>query len=838
MRCFANCLALVLATLSFVARADAAELDAVQLRLREQYAAPLRWDNVKGPPLWIAGISTQRLALSRLHVVRLTPGTSTILMLPAESSLRIVSPGSTIARGDVEVWHSDGSGLYVEDRIAASEDRRSLIFSPRAIQPLLVRVTRPSQSRGPMTVSLFVSRREELKQTAAYRNVIPFTRPTVTIQSQQAKAGDDFYLLAAAVPRTCWITGPVRVAVQTRFRFPADESASTQTYRVVVALNGRLHTNLEYESVADSRGFPLVNGVLRSLGRREVGYFDIPPGRHQLTLTSGAAIYFRAKARSVVDYLVPQLNAPRRPPFDLIQGGEPLDDKHSPWDITATEIATFSTGSDAFVTAQERIALRSARDNRHRDGGLRAVMLMEQASQRHPDVSQISRIAEEIKNRHTRYRNLLPTRKPTSRRQRFAWFEARRLRDVDELELPILVAEQHVDDFVNRLSSGVFVNTGNTRESANVYRLPEHRADSFLRIAVDRTWLIQNRRLFVQFDNQTPIRLGAVASETLPESAFAVSSAAAGLVALHQLHNRLGHGTLGGPFSRTRIPAEQVNAALMELRLPGRVNEVRIWTADSPASDVSIALQLRSSRRFRLSESAFLSAVSRSRSPSQSQTSTSISELQNERVALNRFLQSRSRAFPSVPAPTDPIAAPLQTVSHTSRADLLARARRLTNERQFLPALQLWTRLLPNSVGNERRDILMRRVEMLQGLGETYLAGRQLLGLMTHDADAAVRDESARRLIDSYHRSHDNDALEQLQSAVVVGRPNNAAITMLAKTLVENGRHEFALQLALAVPENERPLEAILRAALNQRWWVVFERHRRLLNDKQRQHFW
>jgi len=205
--------------------------------------------------------------------------------------------------------------------------------------------------------------------------------------------------------------------------------------------------------------------------------------------------------------------------------------------------------------------------------------------------------------------------------------------------------------------------------------------------------------------------------------------------------------------------------ATAEFYVPGDVREVRLWT-DSPASgpSIGIALQHRVSKPYQLSESQYLEFERRvagttgafpsvfEDSPTGENRSFALRELRNHWLPLLRLLQAHQQQFAgsvatrSVPTTVRP--AGLRRTEPGS----LARAEDLASQGDWLPALEIWSDLLPQLNSVERRAALRGRVGALQHLGESYLAEHELRGTFAHDADAAARHEAERLVANEANR--------------------------------------------------------------------------------------
>ena len=179
-----------ISVLAFASSSVAAELDGVNLRLLEQYDTPLRWDNIEGPPYWISGAPLEFEPSRRLHAANLEPGQCVYLRLPPYSMLRVVTPRVTLHLDDIEIWLSDGSGLYV--RQAPASDGDALLIAPDQAQAMVAKIKRPASSSCGVKVAFFVSRRKILEQVAPYRKLLRVCNSTVKLRNEEHKVAECF----------------------------------------------------------------------------------------------------------------------------------------------------------------------------------------------------------------------------------------------------------------------------------------------------------------------------------------------------------------------------------------------------------------------------------------------------------------------------------------------------------------------------------------------------------------------------------------------------------------------------------------------------------------------
>ena len=95
-----------------IPRRPSAEIDTRRLSLSSQYADPVAWLNIEGPPFWVGGIEPDYSFDDRTHIVELEPGNEVRLILPTGDSVLVQGP---VEESDMLEWStSNGSGLWSE----------------------------------------------------------------------------------------------------------------------------------------------------------------------------------------------------------------------------------------------------------------------------------------------------------------------------------------------------------------------------------------------------------------------------------------------------------------------------------------------------------------------------------------------------------------------------------------------------------------------------------------------------------------------------------------------------------------------------------------------------
>ncbi len=861
----------------------------VQMDMLGRYPLPLRWDNVAGEPVWVAGakpfsapgghVQDPERNETRMHRVRLSPGESVTVWTPASEGLRIYRPDGRLTPDDLEVAVSNGSGLYISAPVQPAAAGDSLLLPPDWPEERLVRVARSAQARETLEVALFVSRREALGELAPHRDVarpesesepatgadpatvkspppssqdtLPATGAQVRLRPDDQATAQPFWSLQARPALSVRVRGPVRLALEHRLRYPLAEIQVRQAYRVYAWLNGRPWRALDFVAGPEARRAVWVDDCAETLGRLETGYLDLPDGDHELSLAATLPLYARLLIQRDPDYLFPGLNAPK---LTAAQARAARPMAHgSIWDLSSTELG--QPLNRLSLADEERVALRLGRDNRYRDGGLTAALALRQAALAHREEPRLTPQAQDLLGLFTFYRQLLPVIKPTAASPRFAWLRNRRLLGLEERPRELRVAERFADGLLDTLAAAHFLELAPGAELE--YHPPERPTPSLLRIAVDALPAASTEFL-LRYDDQPPLRLRAQPPELAPDL-FLPGTGEAALMMLGERHGVPAASPLTAPFAAQRPPGPLVSAGLVEIPLPANVRRIRLSSASRP---LWVALQYRASRPYQLSDSEY-GEMARQLGPqavyqlfqtelrragtlaerleaSATPAATfapardAQRELANHWLPLTRLLRQQTRHLTAALGPAPSLPSAREEASGRS-----AEAQRLEQTGQWLPALERWSPLTRSSVTAIRTEAVLGETRALRQLNEEFLAEQMLRGAFFHDPDPRVREQAFERLMQDYAASGDEAGLLMLASAAAVRQPEEPAyLRRLAELLLDQGNADLALAVGQALPPSERPLLVAARAAYQLGWWQVFEQTLAQWSDPVQRQLW
>ena len=881
--------------------------DDLEMQLAKTYAPALRWDNVEQEPLWVQGIKPVYDSNSQRHLVTLQPGTETTVRLPPRAMLRVVPQteiqnGPPIADGNstaierLAVFISNGSGLWMQRLATKVVTDKSLLFAPDQSSTMLARVRLPGSVQRPLTVSLFVSRYESAEPVAPHRKSVRFTGESVMVQRDDQSKGEEFAAVSPTKHAEWQVEGPRRIEVRTRFQYPLSESRQNQWYRIHVNVDGQRLRDLDFETSPESNTILIhkrknVRAVL-SAGQQQTASFVVPSGTHTVRLTGTGDVLVQMLELNESDYLLSG-NAP------ITQAGFSTRQEWTPptlWDISEEQISTLPLLESATPAQMQRIALRSARDNRFPNGATQAMLLMRESSARQPGVAAARQRADALRGRHTYYKTLIDHR--CQQAPRFGWFSTRSLRHSESDPKLHSLYESHVDDAVKRLNSGLFFPAG-TQSNPGEFSLPLNRGDSMLRLAVELPDDGALRVLKVQFDDRPPFVVLAD-RRPRPDEEFTISKTEFALAALARRETATDAGTLGGPFSRGREPAPLLKIATTETLIPATVNNVRVWVNNQPMVTAvpNVCLQIRNSSTYQLSETEFIEMWGRVFSsgmppalitslladpreqpipPTNCPDVAAWHELRNHYVPLARRLRNAAIVYRAGTVRMSDETSPARlsrTADHSAQqvvvgtspnnqirlsahasdvskgtanqrlanvpraaVQQLARARQLMKNEKWLLALEAWNRVPIRDLPEHETEMRFARITALQKLGETFLATQQLRSISLFANSDKARQRATAELLRQAKQDNNATLLQAITATQLFDQPAPEPLLLLGRQFADTGRFREALLCGMLLPPGRQRDELLIESSFHQKWWQMFDSVAMRLS-LEKQHYW
>ncbi len=255
----------------------------------------LRWQNIEGVPYWVAGAPLEFEAASQLHAARLIPGGEVLVHLPSGSLLRVAGLGGRLQPQDVQLWVSNGSGLYRAALSAVVTADGSLLLAASDLETSLVRIVRPTDRATCLDVALFISRRMVPKLAFPYPCEWVGCGPPVTVTTDGLETQPYRYLVAGQAAKL-FVASPARLRIESRLEYSPLEAEAKQIYQLQVRDGDRSLRVLPIHTRQERHHVVTINGVLRTVGQEEIDYVDIPAGVENVEIQSSASTYLRITA--------------------------------------------------------------------------------------------------------------------------------------------------------------------------------------------------------------------------------------------------------------------------------------------------------------------------------------------------------------------------------------------------------------------------------------------------------------------------------------------------------------------------------------------------------------
>ncbi|HIE02113.1 MAG TPA: hypothetical protein EYP59_17820 [Thiotrichaceae bacterium] len=690
--------------------------------------------------------------------------------------------------------------------------------------------------------------------------VILNTAEEVAVPQRLNQFEETFWLLHAETPVNIKAEGPAQLRLESRLfdlETTHNNTIGSQTYRVDIRLNDDSSEVLEFETPSDYQQSFVIGEKQLNLRLPNVTSFTLPEGEHDLQLRGSENLYVRLMSRTPRQvnhpgYLFSNLNRPQPEIKAITENPVPEWLNKSVWQLTLNEIQTLYLTHIDTLEAIRHIAFRFVRDNSRREGGLLGAMTMFEAARRQPYNAKIRSLAKQLLGRYTFSRNLLPWRKQHQASQTFHRFMAYQLRDPNAQNMPLVVAEQHRDAYLKRISGAYFAPLSVNETDAQIYKLPKRTVSSFLQVVVKQQSEPEKQTFFLQFDDDAPIRMQVDPYIfEVPSHYYRYAQGEAGLKML-----ALAHGTdadtLGGPFASRYQLGPLIDGSTLVLPLPPEVRQIKVWQSPSSSNAMGItaveplqvALQYRAARRhYRLSEMEYLEAASQFESPqalfeyfvsviNSFTGSHTIPPAQNERqrdlynywLPFLRFLRGQKKHFMATVYRADPEKQAHVLLNQSALNRLTAQAHQAEKDQQWLNVLEIWTQILRGSQGALHREAQLARKEALEQLGEVFLAKRLLQGLFIDSTDPALAQHAFNKLLSDYQQWDDKSAQVSLLVTAALHHPTPALFKQLTEVLIENGYDEYAVMVGMALPPAHRPNTLMIEQAYHLGWWQTFDR--------------
>lgn len=236
-----------------------AVLEDIQVGLAQPHEIPLRWNNVKEPPIWVDGEVPQANSEWGWYQVELEADEFVTVWLAEGKWLRIRHPEKDFIAEALEIAVSYGTGLYVYVPEFPAEQGQSLLLTPDLNRPRLVRIKLAPQQDEAVAMALFTSHHEQISEIALVAQEIPLPNKSLKLQFSYPTIPDSlsvtetFWYLEKHAPVTLKIQGPTQLSMENRFIYLPSENTLQQAYRVSIRLDENRRKFLEFETTVDNQ---------------------------------------------------------------------------------------------------------------------------------------------------------------------------------------------------------------------------------------------------------------------------------------------------------------------------------------------------------------------------------------------------------------------------------------------------------------------------------------------------------------------------------------------------------------------------------------------------------
>ncbi len=572
-------------------------LDDTELRLQKQFNTPLRWDNIEDKEPWLDGVKPEYKGRYGFHTVTLGCGEYVQVRLYKGKSLRIYNPEDEFRGDEIDIYLSNGSGLYITYPYSIDQERSSLLLTPPERIPYVVRIENTCKKEK-IEIGLFCSRYEYIENVAPYRNLIELPLEKVWISMTDKLPTEAFYLLMPYSAVSVKIKGGAAFSIESRYVYNPYDAVRLQPYHIQVRLDGMIFKNIDHESLPHTTTRVYVNGDEKTIGRTQEDFMNIPEGEHELVIETDAILYIRLLRRDEPDHLF-TINEPSITAKDIRMMGSTPVLRKSPWGINEYDMIGLIKNSPS-PALLEFMTSNLIKDNTLQESDIIGTMLLMNVSMDSPYASEAARL---YYLSHTFYRDIPPDNSGVDSLKRFFYFINPSLRDVTQPYESVLNYE-HLEDALRLLPSSIFTGLTSVEDRPLVFHIPERPSPSFIRFIISKEGMDEETRLMMQLDNAPPLTMKSYRDETLRKKDFMTTQGEEALNILSSLQYYVEPSTLGGRFSSIRPPAPIIDAGYFEMPLPKKAKVIKLWKRGQGIP--MVALQYRASRDYSLPQSAFM----------------------------------------------------------------------------------------------------------------------------------------------------------------------------------------------------------------------------------------
>ncbi len=813
--------------------------------------ARLRWDNIEGAPLLVAGKLPEWNGSTTRHEWELETGDAILLHVGENAVVRVVANEVADLSRSFSFERSGPDGLFVPVPARALPGGESLLVATEVNVPQVLRIRVGGNEGRKTRFAVFLARIDRDSVASEYHRRVPLPGfDEVTLRRSRFHYGRAYSRVPAGRPIDVVVRGPVDLLFGSRLLYPHGTTRSIEGYRVRFVVDGveevkQIETTIDRSRVGSS-------ATRRGHGYERYVSFRLDEGRHSLRIVSESSLLCRLLAWRADDFL---LHPPLPPSPDAASGVQTVFDALA-GEQHLSDLGMFDH-ADRWSERIERSPAIAVFDSvyarGHPDAGLVASWLLREEAKRLGAAPVDDRAANVMSNRHDRYVNLLPVAVPSGSSLRRRARVTHRFRDPYALAEDVFVRERDLIRFAPPVPFGTFAALPSNRDHELRFRLPERGAPSRLRLVVLRQHDDSERKIWLRLGNrgERELTLSSLPSElaerVVPADLEIARSVVWATTGRNDEYELLRH------LSGRATPREIVPAASAVIDLPRGVEEIGLW-ADGGGEPIHVALDYLDSEPYRMTEREYLAALDALDDGSPAELFANsyrrwrrerawISETRRRLVAqwsgvfrwLERGLEALERSAGS--GASIEIRRP-DALDAEYADELLERARRLTVEGRWVPALETWSELARVGDRRQRRAAHLERCRALWSVGEHYLFHLEVRRLFLRAEEPALRRAAFDLLAERCRESGEMIPAGIWAQNLIVDDTPGAAVRAVVIALAERGEWRSALAVGLLLEDWELPLETLLTAAVKARWWITMDRLLERLTDSEALEYW
>ena len=830
----------------------AQELDEVR-QDRLPSCARLAWDNIDRNEQVIRGIRPERRIREKLSTVDLHPGEWTEFYVPPHEAIRVVKFGKNFDCRHLEIWTSNGSGLYRKIQSAISQDGQTIIAAPDDSDFSTARVGLAVNAPGPTRLAIFTSRRIEPQRLNYYQCKVIGKNYGVSIRDNNATKKINYTQLDPGKLNQIRLRQPTRLRIESRFKYDK-YSGRRETFWLRIKVNGQLRRILTFDTLPQLKSRIFVDDCERLVGGPEFAYIDIDCPNAKVTIESSHAVYMRADGigldlcRSKINhiYKLPvvdrnlQINSilnsaqfdPTAPHLSrhFLNAGNP---DHSGIDRSAF---------DPYLSQQEILEL--ARSNQANRGGLRAFMWMRAIATLHYGDAEhrqeltVADLAQRFRYYYTFFRDLLPQRLQPENKMDVVDYRRRRLRDSRSKFTEIVIGENHIQESLEGIKTATLFRL-TKHDPQLVYTPAKDLGTTLLRVVVDRQRQNSAAKLLIQYDDGEPIEFWIEKTSAVAAKELIPSREEATIAALGRSFRQYDRGVLGGPYSQFETPRPVTLAATADLILPARVKKVRAWVVGTDSTETHVGLQTLDGRVYRLSEQAHRYLRSDSINATSPQFQDFVEQtINNETIPLQKSLMSNQFTFSAGIENSHYITEPAEVWNSDQIIESLEKAKAYSEVEQWPSAIQTLSEIIKNSNGKTRQDSVIARINALFSADEHYLATTETIGWFKQSDDETFRAQLIDILTLEATASRDERQIRMYAAIAALNQGDSKNSLRLAEEYARHNRFRFALMTLIESPTAPTTQDLVLRCTLQLGWWKLFDETLEQLKNTENKYKW